>query len=476
MPKSFKMLIRSISLLIALILLASCSSVSPAEETFDLNGIAKNKGAVVEDLYNTLGKRYKGDEYRNCAVTSFDMPGQGVRLAGTGVRMAGTVGGLIISEPDTVVSNFPASTMGRYMKDFSDYPAEHDVGIIVLDQFSYEGKDAYELGDIYKLVDAAQFVPFAGPEVLEDTFYALRESGQLSHGALVLHHTKGIVETYPDTYLDWASRDGSTTFYERKGKRVAVQAVDVKDLDTDNIANALQGAVRELRAKGIHKYSVNMSFAIVPCALNELVQDEGYRDIETYLDDIKRQADAAGVDFDPEEFMNIMSWVTARTGDPLLETIQRTYTYTGSNAQAPVSYFNNNREDIAFVAAAGNFKGSIPLLPAYAADVISVSSLDLTRYHKDSHPVSAFTNAGEVGAPGWLFGIPKAETIGTFDERVRSISYAGSSFASPAVAVYSAFDLAQPEPVCFSDGAPSDLLTRSYDNKKLIDHVKYSCP
>lgn len=442
----------------AILLLASCSATPQAPQP-QLEITANS--SYLKDWANKFLKSYQGDEYRNCVATSFDVPGQGLRAAGSGLRAAGSglraagsVGGLFIHEANSLVKNYSAQDVSNYLKNFADYSASETVGIIVLDQFSFNtGKNrvsAYSVGpDVYTLVDAVS----VSEDALENTFTSLRASGQLSHGALVFEHTQEIVDGLPNTTPAWSNRyyKDEKTFY-RNGQRIVVKAVDVKDFDTALVASTLEDAIRNLEAKGITKISINMSFSIVPCALSELARD--YNNIEAYLENIEAEAEAAGEDFDADSFISQLSWLTARTNDPLLASINTNY---GQGIW--------DRGNVAVIAAAGNYSSSIPLLPALAPDVVSVSSFDFPKY-----TASSFSNKGEVAAPGWVFRLDNST-------KGRLISFAGTSFSSPAVSVYAALDLAQTSPKCFSNNSPSDLLSYGdYSFKKLDDVVARCTP
>lgn len=445
-------LLKIIFLASSLALLASCGSSEPVPPSFATLKTQTTK-LNYEDELAKLIKLYTGNAYQNCIATPFDVPGQGVRAMGSGVRAMGSVGGLLISNPNSFIKNATPREVGTYLQGFSSYKSADNVGIIILDQFSYEYKAgmrayAYGLGSgIYELINAAQ----AGNNALKAKFSELRRRGQISHGALVFEHTQEVLEALPGVTASWANRYSKTlkTYYH-DGKRLVIRAVDVADLDTANIASSLETAMTSLRRSGIDKFSVNMSFSIVPCALSELAAK--YGSIEDYLDAI--EAGDNDNSFDADEFMNLMSWLTARSNDPLLRLFVNNY---GQGIW--------QREDIALIAAAGNFGGAFPLLPGLAQDVISVSSFNFPTYE-----LSSFTNRGEVSAPGWVFRVDNS-TLG------RLISYAGTSFSSPAVAVYAALDLSQAYPQCFSNGQPSDLLSfRSYGNKKLKDAVANCTP
>ena len=370
---------------------------------------------------------------RNCPVTAFDMPGQGLRAMGSGLRAMGSVGGLLVSHPDSPLPSQNPQAAARYLNRYSDFDASKEVAIIILDEFSFDGVNAYTLSPDIRLLTRAAVL---GEETLQSSFMKLRRKGKISHGALVLSHLNGLLAASPDT--SFIKRVDDTTFlFERKGKRIIVKLADVRDLDTDAIYPALQGAFSDLSANyGVENVVVNMSFSLVPCQILENARAEGFDTLEQYLNVL---ADALGTE--PDALMLELSNLVDPTKDTLLGKL------------------NNLLGTGVLVAAAGNYQGSYPMFPAASPEVVSVSSFDLPSF-KFSR---IFSNAGEVAAPGYLFRVYDPVT----GLRINNLAYAGTSFSAPAVSLFSAFDLAQANPRCFTSNAATDLATGTFSNTPL---------
>lgn len=426
MSRHLRIRLITLTTLLMVMLLASCSDPSSplrSEEPLSSSSFSKD---------------------RNCPITSFDAPGQGLRAAGTGLRAAGTVGGFIISDLNKppIANTSPKEVATSYLSSFSHYPATEKVGIIVLDQFRYDGVDAFTLRpSILDLIDAAQ----SGPKDLKEVFWTLRASGDISHGALVLSHINAILSASPDTYLVSASPD--LYEFQRGQATIYVKAVDMQDMNTDNMVPALEGAFEDLGNYGVERFAVNMSFSLVPCKLLKDAERAGYDHLDNYLSVL---AFASGKSQD--ELIGDFGDQVDPSSDPFITYLAK-MTHEGA-------------ENTVLVSAAGNFQRDYPMYPALAENVVSVSSFDF-----NAAKFSAFSNFGEVMAPGWLFHI--ADPISLL--ATKNISYAGTSFAAPAATAYAAFDLAQPSPRCFDYRTNALLNPSMYKNTPLKDAV-YSCP
>lgn len=124
--------------------------------------------------------------------------------------------------------------------------------------------------------------------------------------------------------------------------------------------------------------------------------------------------------------------VDVATADPLLEYVNCPFAF---NPVAPDCMDTQQvvADALIHVAAAGNFGSPYPLYPAAAPNVIAVSSMDFTAGSFNTSPRSAFSNRGQVMAPGAAF-----ELISTNE---MTVAYAGTSFAAPVVSLYSALDV-----------------------------------
>ena len=380
----------------------------------------------------------------NCALTAMDAPGQGLYMSGTGLYMSGTIGGLNISNQPEPSSDYPINAMSA-VPNLESFSAHRNVGIIVADKFSTPGGDpAYSLGgDLAQLVDAAQY----GQAALEATFNDLQASGQLSHGALVMAHLHALLEAAPDTSSEYSDGEGIFV-YKRGYHTLALKAVDVSGVNSADMVGLIDAAQGELAQSnylgtgGIDVYVVNMSFALVPCEVLSPKNWEGNDSLEAYLAELE----AAGID--PDTYL-LGEAARVDESDPLVTFLND---LPGGEGHA--------------VASAGNYGGDAPMYPALAPDVLSVASSDL-----QTGAFSGFSNYGEVAAPGWLFRI--RDPASGVD--VPEISYAGTSFSGPLVALYAALDLAAKEPQCY-DSKPAELVSDGiYDNVALADAIGARC-
>src|SRR5690606_12491115 len=130
----------------------------------------------------------------------------------------------------------------------------HNVALLVVDDF----------GGIYDLPAVLRSGTDIGPEALQQLF----AEGALSHGALVYHQLKQLAEaaTGDDTPYPGTANAPSAKYHVYGGPRLLIKAVDAAGLDTDDLASALTAAVAGLD-DDYQRVVVNMSFAIVPCAI-----------------------------------------------------------------------------------------------------------------------------------------------------------------------------------------------------------------
>ena len=384
----------------------------------------------------------------NCAITSFDAPGQGLRMAGSGLRMAGSglrmagsVGGLFISDTSIPFPTVSPQEVSSYLSPFSDkVTPDTAIGIVVLDQFRHNGTAAYTLGNnVEDLVFAAQ----KGQASLNKTFENLKRSGEISHGALVLSHLNSMLGSLEDASFVSQPRD-DTFIFSFRGQTMVVKAVDIAGMNTDAMVPALDNALTTLDYDyGITKVAVNMSFALVPCRVLQAAQDQGFSSLDEYLEALAATGE-----------LGTMDEILGSFGDEI-DPVSDSF----------IIRLNDYDENLAYIASAGNFARDYPMYPALADNVLSVSSHDF-----DSGLLSNFTNYGEVSAPGELFNI---------DDTVTGISnsyiaYAGTSFSSPEMTLFAALDLSQKIPGCF-EHSPNDLLKPGVYNNPQLEKAIGAC-
>ena len=101
-----------------------------------------------------------------------------------------------------------------------------------------------------------------------------------------------------------------------------------------------------------------------------------------------------------------------------------------------------SRGRISHVASSGNFALDYPLFPAAWDSVVAVGSQDATLPSGFGVSKSAFSNSGQVLAPGALYELSRS----TDGQQVAA--YAGTSFAAPVVSLFTALDLMRDTPRC----------------------------
>ena len=377
----------------------------------------------------------------NCTLDSLEAREEGYRAEGG-------VGGLAVLDPNNPLSPTanPYNTGASYLAslgwpDGSDsfHELQYDVAILVLDDFK-----GHEIaGGVYKLgQDVFQLSNEALPsdpleervDELELIVDSLVEDGQLSHGALVLNHTLALVSSIPGVDIDEIG-DTFVTF-NRGDYKIRVQGVDTYDFNTEFIASELSTAVDDLNSEGFEHFAINMSFSIVPCSVLEDYQNAlGYLDIQSfdkYIDALTN-ANCNGCDF-----------------NSLKQTIFRVATQPVDEDNDPL--FNHDlvgSGQAVFSASAGNYgiQGlDYALAPAAWAHVISVSSEDV-----GLGTPSSFSNPAEIMIAGAWFNLTGAANFNEYFNEYPEISevyYAGTSFAAPAISVFSAFDLVHTTPHC----------------------------
>jgi hypothetical protein len=107
-------------------------------------------------------------------------------------------------------------------------------------------------------------------------------------------------------------------------------------------------------------------------------------------------------------------------------------------------------------------------------EVVSVSSSDFKAGR------SVFSNRGEVMVTGAWYTLTDPASISGIGSDTDKVVYAGTSFSSPALAVFSAFDIAQETPKCETElssiGVPiPDIAHTLFDDKPLADAIPSYC-
>lgn len=398
------------------------------------------------------------DESRNCTINSLEAKEEGWHAAGS-------TGGLALDYPNSPATPVVSpSIAANGVSSASNFGTFHkNVAILIVDDFkSHEFR-----GGVYQLDPALFDLSLedltisegqSPEEALGELLDGYLASGKLSHGALVFNHTIALVDAMPGTAL--LSQHKDRVDFSRDGKRIVIQALDTEGFNTRDIKRKLESSITRLAnpsvrgEPSIKHFSVNMSFAIVPC---DVLEDFRNSTVKTFEEYIERLASRNGY----SSFANDILDLAHRPNEQLLR---------GFAAEAAAF---TGAEAVVFAASAGNYghKLNYPLAPAAWEMVVSSSSLNRATQIK-----SDFSNPGEVMTMGAWFML--TDPIGLYNEGepADALVYAGTSFSSPGVAVALAFDLAQRTPDCQTPHASfSELAYGSFDDLLLRDAISQHC-
>jgi hypothetical protein len=401
-----------VSLLVAL--LSACSSNPEPEvglESLNMHLLGLDGKALVDP---TLG---------NCPVDEFRIPGERPRARG----VAGGIGVLNASYPGAPTAlGYPTGT-GNYVKNVAALygTSSRDVALIVLDDF---GSGVYKLDKAVYDLSTLSFPtgdPLSRAIAIEEALNELQTLGKLSHGALVLNHINALLVAGGYTIAN-ATVDSVLFKNPVSGKYILVKAINTEGFNTSMFAPRLEAAFLELRSSGYSSMAINMSFAIVPCSVrNDFANNRAsYPTLEKYAEEV---ASINGVALD-----TVFRTIRRPVSNDLLYAVIR------GEAQVPPI----PGETRVYVAAAGNYGLTYPMFPAAWPEVISVSSHDIGAGFSD------FSNRGEVMITGAWFRLSNPALLNGGFGNSPKVVYAGTSFAAPAVSVFTAYDLASSVPEC----------------------------
>lgn len=438
----------------------------------------------------------------NCTVNEFTVPGQGLNALGAGLNALGAglnalgaVGGMFLFAPGETVGApgvrvfdaAEAAAVAAGLIGEGDWPS--DAAILIVDDF---GSDP-SIGTVLEL--APEFTQ-PSATLSESDLEALVAGSGFSHGALVLHQVVEMVEAagflpVADPWGGWFQVFARPVFEQTEGGVIevpgsdylVVAAVDTAGFDTDlisgRIRNALEGLayLNQLDQEDefdVRRVAINMSFAIVPCAVLE--DFEGVGTIPTFEAYVAALGDENSVAEDfYDELTALLVEPLGGTSEPLLSEITTCQQpVLGSvpsgqslgtlnfwvqpptslpSWQALVEYpeeFNIESfwpcdgTSVVYVASSGNFGLDYPMYPAAWPLVVGVSAQDGADPSGFTATKSGFANSGEVMAPGSVFELGRSST--TDPERV--LGYAGTSFAAPVVTLFTALDQMRDVPAC----------------------------
>lgn len=391
--------------------------------------------ATIGELQGVAGGTLGGGgaEAPNCVSPFSSRPGQGLQRVGAGLQRVGAIGGLIVGE-DTSQFGVPLISPAQVGTELLDEVAvprdlERSAVVLIVDDFG----SGYELpAGIF--TSGASIATYAH---------------QISHGALVLHHLRELGQGL-DPASEWAKGFGADgqpywkrgiTHYPEEGEPqhhfLYLQTVDVGSGSTDDVPSAILSALEYWSDRGLEDMVVNMSFAIVPCALAEdydAATGLAALDIDTFEKYIAALAEVNDIG---QQYLNeldkLVSIPAKVEDDPLLVFTRCPIVETGllcdgsiaTDTESPGALFFK----LFFVASSGNYGGSYALYPAAASHVIGVGSVE---HVGNTFQVSDYSNLARVAAPGDYFILPTSNG--------EVVAYTGTSFAAPAVSIFLAFD------------------------------------
>jgi hypothetical protein len=449
------------------LLLSSCSQVTP-EANLEPQG-------PTLPLVGLNGKQLFIYEQTNCPIDQFDIPGQGWRARGS-------TGGLAVLEPPYSDMPTAITSPGAVGTDLYNLAAlsslSRDVTILVVDDFNGDTTLSPVKAPVYKLgkdvftLPSRGFSTTLGPRLrqLDTEVRRLESTNQLSHGALVMNHINAMIlgtGNYDGGELDIS--DGKVSLKNSStGAYIHVQAVDTEDLDTTTITPRMYEALfRTLETQ--NQIVVNMSFSIVPCTVKAdfAANRSRYPTFQSYTNAVATANDALrGSTETVAQFRSRVrrQLTTPFDNDPL-------YTLIKSDNVTGQLGTNGN---LLYVSSAGNFGLGYSMYPAAWREVVSVSSSDFKAGR------SVFSNRGEVMVTGAWYTLTDPASINGVGSDTDKVVYAGTSFSSPALAVFSAFDIARDTPKCemeiSSTGVPiPDTAHTLFDDKPLADAIPSYC-
>lgn len=361
------------------------------------------------------------------------------------------------------------------------------------DGLTPEGEDIEASGLALDAVWIMEMLPYSdiGPErvaiLVLDDFSSEPDAEELSHGWLVYEVFEALFDHLPQAAANLLTL-------------VPVNIADQAGFSADLIVPRLRETLTELTQAGFERYVLNMSFVFIPCEdrslgfdfndfresrarrpdLSLVEQVGGNRDyVLSILNDSRvAQIESNRLNTNVEARLAPQAEARAQIERPTppdtRPTPQQRDDVPGFQARelAVLRLFDNRQLErdplrdfltdpphlIVPVAAAGNFKQSVPFYPARWPEVISVSAdegNDL-RFWLNS-------NNGEVTVPG------------AWHRFSDDVYRAGTSFAAPVLSTLIALDLTQATPICGKDGNQPDLAHETFDNVLLRQAVADFC-
>lgn len=377
---------------------------------------------TIDDLTGVNGGSFS-TALGNCVSSFQTRPSQGLQAVGAGLQAVGAIGGMFQGPSSAFGASLitAAGVADELGAALVGGPTDKNVALFIVDDFS-QGLE----------LPSALFGANPDLEAL---------AGQVSHGALVLHHVKAMAEVLVGNG-NWGSGylGDQMKYYltDANGNHLFIQTIDVGNYDTDDIP----AKVRYFLAKYGASYSslntnymvVNMSFAVVPCSVqHDFATTVGLATFEDYVAALATVNDIG--DNYLSDLGKLVSLPVNVANDPLLTYFECPLPTASSCDGADAHHAA--AKGIVHVASSGNYGNAYALFPAASPLVISVGSSEPS---SSGYVPAAYSNDGEVAAPGGLF------ELANVNDNV--VAYAGTSFAAPIVSLYLALDMMQDHARC----------------------------
>lgn len=425
-PAGIMNVVKNSTLPVKFVVLAA-QSVAPPETLGELESISG------EHFDESIG---------NCVASELQRPGQGLQAVGAGLQAVGAglqavgaVGGLFSGPTSSFAADLsgrvtdPDTVAARLSSEVARGSDKHGVVLLVVDDFG--GR-----------FDVPSSLLSGRGDLLQ-----LAASGALSHGAVVLHHLREMAaEAFGGFSHSGTNAVTGQPYYKyrgRSGPYLAIQAVDVAGLNTDDVPTAIREALRFMGGQGPVGYQrvvVNMSFTVVPCSVLSDFGTSGLANFEAYLEAI-RIANNIGDQY-LGELDELVSTPVALAQEALFAYLNCPFPVNGGtrcDGKPNGRHGSSIASSIVHVGASGNYGNDYSLYPAAWPNVVSVGSLDVAGRGFASGR-SDYSNAAGVLAPGGLFLLS--------DSRGQTTVYAGTSFAAPVVSLFLALDQMKQSPRC----------------------------
>ncbi|MCA9840116.1 MAG: S8/S53 family peptidase [Trueperaceae bacterium] len=393
-----------------LVLLIACSPEGPAE-------VLTSQQTPPE--IKLLNPKYRLQEVENCMVNEENLPGQAMRINGSAMRINGSEGGLLVGSIKDAASTLDlGSDLSQAF--FQQAPGQNSA-LLIVDDFN---GGTYNLGKEVFTLTSLNSAKFSN----------LKTKRQYSHGALVMHHVESLLENSGFYHRPLAATVDNTNIRVWQASNqtyLVVIAVDTGLSDSRTIRNLTQAQLQQLQTGIETKWgrisidgpvAINMSFAFMPCAIQDDFIWSNLTSFEAYMQELWVKNAHLNLSYD--EFVKLVIDLTNQANDPLLTLLQD-----------PIW----GASEHVYVASSGNYGLPYAMYPAQWPEVISVSG------SSTDDPINRnqkFFNSGEILEQGaWFSLAPKSQ-----------VYYAGTSFSAPTVSVFSALDLASSQRCASGNG------------------------